>query len=139
MAAKADNAYQCHFAEPGFTDGVPQDKQQAESWFAKAKTCSGSDLDWMRDKAARYQEKAAKGEFPAIPTSPPSAGLVKLGNSLLSMMSMTLGMDVLAADSEEKLANLSLGEVLTLAQKNRKSACALSGFASNMEMSPGAC
>ena len=98
-----------------------------------------SDLDWMRDKAARYQEKAAKGEFPAIPTSPPSAGLVKLGNSLLSMMSMTLGMDVLAADSEEKLANLSLGEVLTLAQKNRKSACALSGFASNMGMSPGAC
>ena len=46
------------------------------------------------------------------------------------MMSMTLGVDVLAAYSEEKLANMSLGEVLDRAQKNRKLACALSGFAS---------
>jgi TPR repeat protein len=120
-------------------DGVPQDKQQAESWFAKAKTCGGSDLDWMRDKAARYQQKAAKGELPPIPTPPPGAALVKLGNSILSMMSMTLGMDVLAADSEDKLANMSLGEILGRAQKNRKSACALSGFAKNMGMSPAAC
>lgn len=120
-------------------DGVPQDKQQAETWFAKAKTCGGSDLDWMRDKAARYQAKAAKGELPAIPTPPPGAGLVKLGNSLIAMMSMTLGMDVLAADSEDKLANMSLGEILSLAQKNRKSACALSDFAANMGMSPSAC
>jgi TPR repeat protein len=120
-------------------DGVPQDKQQAQSWFAKAKTCGGSDLEWMRDKAARYEKKAAEGKLPQIPTPPPGAGLVKLGNSLIAMMSMTLGMDVLAADSEEKLANLSLGEILSLAQKNRKSACALSGFAANMGMSPTAC
>ncbi len=120
-------------------DGVPQDKNQAANWFAKAKTCDGSDLDWMRDKAARYQEKAAKGELPVIPTPPPGAPLVKLGNSILSMMSMTLGMDVLAADSEEQLANMSLGEILGRAQKNRKSACALSGFAANMGLSPGAC
>jgi TPR repeat protein len=120
-------------------DGVPQDKQQAESWFEKAKTCGGSDLEWMRDKAARYQQKSAKGELPSIPTPPPGAGLLKLGNSVLSMMSMTLGMDVLAADSEEQLANMSLGEILGRAQKNRKSACALSGFAANMGLSPGAC
>jgi hypothetical protein len=55
------------------------------------------------------------------------------------MMSMTLGMDVLAADSEDKLANMSLGEILARAQKNRKSACALSGFAANLGLSPGAC
>jgi hypothetical protein len=120
-------------------DGVPQDKQQAESWFGKAKNCSGSDLDWMRDKAARYQQKAANGQLPAIPTPPPGAGLVKLGNSLLAMMSMTLGVDVLAADSEDKLTNMSLGEILDRAQKNRKSACIYSGFAVNMGMSPGAC
>jgi TPR repeat protein len=120
-------------------DGVPQDKNQAESWFAKAKTCGGSDLDWMREKAARYEKKAAEGKLPVIPTPPPGAPLVKLGNSILSMMSMTLGVDVLAADSEEQLANLSLGEILGRAQKNRKSACALSGFAANMGLSPGAC
>jgi TPR repeat protein len=120
-------------------DGVPQDKNQAESWFARAKTCGGADLDWMRDKAARYQQKAASGQLPAIPTPPPGAPLVKLGNSILSMMSMTIGVDVLAADSEEQLSNLSLGEILGRAQKNRKSACALSGFAANMGLSPGAC
>lgn len=120
-------------------DGVAQDKNQAESWFAKAKTCGGSDLEWMRDKAARYQQKAASGQLPAIPTPPPGAPLVKLGNSILSMMSMTLGVDVLAADSEEQLANLSLGEILGRAQKNRKSACALSGFANNMGLPPSAC
>ena len=75
----------------------------------------------------------------AITTPPPGAGLVKPGNSLIAMMSMTLGVDVLAADSEDTLADLSLGDVLTLAQKNRKSACALSGFASNIGMSPSTC
>jgi len=57
----------------------------------------------------------------------------------IKQVSLTLGVDVLAADSEEKLANVSLGEVLDRAQKNRRSACALSGFANNMGMSPGAC
>ena len=93
----------------------------------------------MRDKAARYQQKAADGKLPPIPTPPPGAGLVKLGNSILAMMSMTLGVDVLAADSEEQLANMNLGEILNRAQKNRKSACALSGFANNMGLSPSAC
>jgi hypothetical protein len=115
-------------------DGVPQDKHQAESWFEKAQTCGGSDLEWMRDKAARYQEKPANGKLPAIPTPPPGAGLVKLGNSILAMMSMTLGFDVLAADAEEKMANMSLAEMLARAQRNRKSACA-----NNLGLSSGAC
>jgi TPR repeat protein len=120
-------------------DGVPQDKAQAESWFNKARTCTGSDLDWMRDKAARYQQRAAGGKLPPIATPAPGSDLVKLGNSILSMMSMTLGMDVLAADSEEKLANMSLEDILRLAYTNRRSACVLSGFAKNMGVPLSAC
>lgn len=46
-------------------EGVPQDAKQAQSWFAKAESCAGKDLDWVREKAAKYREKAAKGYLPA--------------------------------------------------------------------------
>jgi hypothetical protein len=94
---------------------------------------------WPANAWSDREKGAASGQLPAIPTPPPGAGLVKLGNSILAMMSMTLGVDVLAADSEEKLANMSFGEVLDRAQENRRSACALSGFASNMGIPPSAC
>jgi TPR repeat protein len=46
--------------------GVPQDKNQAQSWFAKTEACQGKDLDWVREKASKYREKAAKGYLPAV-------------------------------------------------------------------------
>ncbi len=57
----------------------------------------------------------------------------------LKQVSLTFDVDVLAADSEDKSANMSLGEIVNAAQKNRKSACALSGFDKNMGMSQSAC
>lgn len=47
-------------------EGVPQDAKQAESWFAKAESCASKDLDWVREKAAKYREKATKGYLPAV-------------------------------------------------------------------------
>jgi len=47
-------------------DGVPQDRAQAQSWFQKAEACQGKDLDWMREKAAKYRQRAASGRLPAV-------------------------------------------------------------------------
>jgi TPR repeat protein len=57
-------------------DGVAQNKNLAQSWFAKAEACQGKDLDWMREKSAMYREKAAAGHLPAVTASigPPNAG-----------------------------------------------------------------
>ena len=60
--------------------------------------------------------------------------------SIMIVVGATVGLWLFtAADSEDKLANMSLGEIVDRAQKNRRSACALSGFAKNMGLSPGAC
>jgi hypothetical protein len=47
-------------------DGVPQDRAQAEKWFAKSEACKGKDLDWLREKAAKYRQKAATGHLPKV-------------------------------------------------------------------------
>ncbi len=120
-------------------DGVPQDKNQAQAWFAKAQSCGGANLDWMRDKAAKYQQRAANGKLPAIPTPPPGEPLVKLGTSIMSMMSLTLGFDVMAADSEDKMKNLNFLDVMRLVSTNGKSACVLSGLPANLGLPPSIC
>jgi hypothetical protein len=47
-------------------EGVLQDGKQAQSWFAKAESCPGKDLDWLREKAAKHRELAARGYLPAV-------------------------------------------------------------------------
>jgi hypothetical protein len=51
-------------------NGVPQDGTRAQSWFAKAESCQGKDLDWMREKSAKYRERAAAGRLPAVVEEP---------------------------------------------------------------------
>lgn len=46
--------------------GVPQDAKQAQSWFTRAEACDSKNLDGVREKAAKYREKAAKGYLPAV-------------------------------------------------------------------------
>jgi TPR repeat protein len=47
-------------------DGVPQNSVQAQEWFGKARNCRGEQWQGIREKAARYQERAAKGELPTV-------------------------------------------------------------------------
>jgi TPR repeat protein len=51
-------------------DGVPQDKNQAQSWFAKADACAGKDLEWVRETSAKYQARVAGGRLPAPRVQP---------------------------------------------------------------------
>jgi TPR repeat protein len=51
-------------------NGVLQDKIRAQSWFAKAELCQGKDLDWVREKAAKYRQRAAAGRLPAVVEEP---------------------------------------------------------------------
>lgn len=46
--------------------GVPQDAKQAQSWFTRAEACDNKNLDGVREKAAKYRERAAKGYLPAV-------------------------------------------------------------------------
>jgi len=94
-------------------------------------------LKWTRQVA--QPPLTVEHEFHCRTQKDSGAGLVKLGYSLLAMTSVTLGMDVLAADSEDKLANMSLGEVLSGALRNRKSACINSGFTTNLGVPTSMC
>lgn len=54
-------------------DGVPQDRALAQTWFQKAEACQGKDLDWMREKAAKYRQRAASGRLPAVQEAKPES------------------------------------------------------------------
>ena len=55
-------------------DGVSQDRQQAQAWFAKAEACDGS-ADWIREKSAKFRERAARGHLPSVAPPPPGRPL----------------------------------------------------------------
>ena len=85
-------------------NGVPQDKTKAQSWFAKAESCQGKDLDWMRAKAAKYRERAAVGHLPAVvPTGPAQgSGLTdgqKLIAGLLALTAIAMAVDIASGPS----------------------------------------
>jgi hypothetical protein len=59
-------------------DGVSQDRAQAQNWFTKAESCQGKDLDWLRERAAKYRERAASGALPALRESKPPEGELRV-------------------------------------------------------------
>jgi hypothetical protein len=115
-------------------DGVPQDKNQAQSWFAKAEACNGSNLDWMRDKAARYRERAAAGRLPVVQAGPaPAAGagtgdIEKFAKSVLAMLATSFATDALNANSSAA-SDVNYADLLRQLQAIRVSACLRAGLA----------
>lgn len=45
-------------------DGVPQDRHQAESWFAKAQSCKGEKFKGMEEKLAHLPRENREGPAP---------------------------------------------------------------------------
>jgi TPR repeat protein len=72
-------------------DGVPQDKRQAESWFAKAESCARASNSAILDKASTFRQKAANGRLPAVEGPTSSASKMSTGETILS------GLAILAA------------------------------------------
>jgi len=93
-------------------DGVPQDRTLAQTWFQKAETCQGKDLDWMREKAAKYRQRAASGRMPAVqeakPESPKPTGGGKMTMSdaekvfagFLALMVIGAAMDIASGSGD---------------------------------------
>jgi TPR repeat protein len=92
-------------------DGVPQDRAQAQAWFQKAEACQGKDLDWMREKAAKYRQRAASGQMPAVQQPkteaprPSSGGKMTMSDAekvfagLLALLVIGAAMDVASGSS----------------------------------------
>ena len=80
-------------------DGVPQDRAQAEKWFAKSEACKGKDLDWLREKAAKYRQKAATGHLPKVqdPDQPSKSAGPKVAADGQKVFGALMAMIVLAA------------------------------------------
>lgn len=82
-------------------NGFPQDKIRAQSWFAKAESCQGKDLDWVREKAAKYRQRAAAGRLPAVVEEPSpqkggsdlSSGQ-KLVTTFLALAAIAIALDI---------------------------------------------
>jgi TPR repeat protein len=66
-------------------DRVPQDKRQAESWFAKAESCSRASNSAILDKASTFRQKAANGRLPAMEAATSSASKMSTGDVLLGL------------------------------------------------------
>jgi hypothetical protein len=93
-------------------DGVPQDRALAQTWFQKAEACQGKDLDWMREKAAKYRQRAASGRLPAVqeakPESPKPTGGGKMTMSdaekvfagFLALMVIGAAMDIATGSAD---------------------------------------
>ena len=86
-------------------NGVTQDKIQAQRWFAKAESCQGKDLDWVREKAAKYRQRAAAGRLPAVVEEGPqkggsdlSAGQ-KLVATFLALTAIAVALDIVSGPS----------------------------------------
>ena len=80
-------------------DGAPQDRAQAEKWFAKSEACKGKDLDWLREKAAKYRQKAATGHLPKVqdPDQPSKSAGPKVAADGQKVFGALMAMIVLAA------------------------------------------
>jgi hypothetical protein len=77
-------------------NGVLQDRTQAQAWFAKSAACEGHDLDWVRKKAAEYQQKAVAGAGPAFDPSIYAAkgGSASDGKKLLAGLAALLAVSM---------------------------------------------
>lgn len=75
-------------------NGVVQDRTQAQAWFAKSAACEGHDLDWVREKAAEYQQKAVAGAGPAFD---PSIYAAKRGSDASDGKKLLAGLAALLA------------------------------------------
>ena len=64
-------------------DGVPQNKRQAESWFAKAEACARANRSAILDKASRFRQKASTGELPAVQAATSPASKMSPGEVVL--------------------------------------------------------
>jgi len=117
-------------------DGVPQDKNQAQSWFAKAEACNGGNLEWMRDKAARYRERAAAGRLPAVQAGPVPAGnagtvdVERFAKNVLAMLATSLASAALTPTSNSGTAlDVNYDDLLRQMRSIRQSACLRAGLA----------
>ena len=84
----------------------------SSSWFQKAEACQGKDLDWMREKAAKYRQRAASGRMPADQEtkqeSPQAAGGGKMTMSdaekvfagFLALMVIGAAMDIASGSGD---------------------------------------
>jgi TPR repeat protein len=61
-------------------EGVAQSRTQAQTWFAKAESCQGANLDWIRERAAKYRQRAAAGDLP-VPAATANSGPGRAGLS----------------------------------------------------------
>jgi TPR repeat protein len=77
-------------------DGVPQDKRQAESWFAKAEACARANNNAILDKASKFRQKALHGELPAVEAATSSASKISAGEVVLWGGAVLLGLAVIA-------------------------------------------
>ena len=69
-------------------DGVPQDKRQAESWFAKAEACARANKSAILDKASKFRQKASNGELPAVQAATSPASKMSAGEIVLSVLAI---------------------------------------------------
>jgi TPR repeat protein len=90
-------------------DGVPQDKTQAQNWFAKAQACRGKEFDWVWQKAATYKQRAAAGRLPAVAVPiPPAKGAVgfspgeKIVASIAAFIAVAIAIDALFPQNEKE-------------------------------------
>ena len=74
-------------------NGVAQDRMQSQNWFAKAEACSGPGLEWVREKSAKFREKAAAGR---LPTVPPEAIKLSAGQKSAAALLTTLALAIAA-------------------------------------------
>jgi hypothetical protein len=88
----------------------------------------------MRDKAARYRERAAAGRLPAVQAGPaPGAGagtgdIEKFAKSVLAMLATSLATDALNANSSAA-SEVNYADLLRQLQAIRVSACLRAGLA----------
>jgi len=83
-------------------NGVPQDRMQAQDWFARAEACSGPGLKWVKEKSAKFREKAAAGRLPAVSQEATKlAAGQKLAMGLLVTMAIAFAVEAARRPSKE--------------------------------------
>lgn len=120
-------------------NGVPQDRTQALDWFARAEACSGPGLEWVREKSAKFREKASAGRLPAVP--PEAIKLSanqKLAAGLLTTLALAIATEAAKGPSKEeetgnavnsgyKSAGDLIEEMDYKLNRDREIACLISG------------
>ncbi|MGA8441660.1 MAG: tetratricopeptide repeat protein [Candidatus Sulfotelmatobacter sp.] len=107
-------------------DGVPQDKTQAQSWFAKAQACRGKEFDWVWQKAATYKQRAAAGHLPAVAVPiPPAKGAVgfspgeKIVMGIAAFVAVAIAIDALFPQTEKDKDSSPAPDITAIIQQSQ--------------------